>query len=529
MAKGNDGNYLQHSIEVEVASHLSLADPLGRLHIALTHGMAPFEPFDSKNNNNEKRILYDALDKAKKNLQSDEPKIVTAYRKVRASPSRYPNTAIILKHIVGVERLSGGITETDLVKHAKIVKAVSGSSLYVKNSSWRKQLEPGRVLCCPSDLRIPWLLSMDPMKYKIAMKIDDDNLYYEDLEILKIALSKYFNSRNPGVACFFTYDMSISESGSQKGFWGFIEELADILGFEKKFYWIHHDKKKERYNLAGVISSDKKFIPFGQNLQKGRLYGASKNKSLKKLKLRKNSNKGMGMNSNNNSILDTDSEKLQNDQRRIGRMNYWIQNAQSYSTAKDKFYVKFLFYWIAYEAAYKKQEWENFTDEFKLRKDFHENIQQCKFAKKEFPPALMKVKDEVQNLIMLRQASRHFWYKKDGWDENPEKWERKFNKEVKVDCDHFKIAAHDGRELAKVFDSVFANLSIVRHQIIHGGSSGEAGYGGDQVEWGAKILESIIPLFRDFIVKNNSVDWGKPPFPRVGTGPNDPCPPPWFK
>ena len=45
MAKGNDGNYLQHSIEIESATRLAGTDPRGRLHIALTHGMSPWEPF----------------------------------------------------------------------------------------------------------------------------------------------------------------------------------------------------------------------------------------------------------------------------------------------------------------------------------------------------------------------------------------------------------------------------------------------------------------------------------------------------
>ena len=46
MAKGNDGNYLQHCIEVELASRL-LDESAGKgLQVALTHGMAPFEQFE---------------------------------------------------------------------------------------------------------------------------------------------------------------------------------------------------------------------------------------------------------------------------------------------------------------------------------------------------------------------------------------------------------------------------------------------------------------------------------------------------
>ena len=46
MANGNDGNYLQHSIEVALAVRLAALDFGGRLHIMLCNGMAPFERCD---------------------------------------------------------------------------------------------------------------------------------------------------------------------------------------------------------------------------------------------------------------------------------------------------------------------------------------------------------------------------------------------------------------------------------------------------------------------------------------------------
>ena len=51
MAKGNDGNYLQHCVEVEAAVRLAWASADGRLHVALTHGMAPFEQIDEPKGN----------------------------------------------------------------------------------------------------------------------------------------------------------------------------------------------------------------------------------------------------------------------------------------------------------------------------------------------------------------------------------------------------------------------------------------------------------------------------------------------
>jgi hypothetical protein len=43
MAKGNDGNFLQHSVELTAASHLATLSADSSLHISITHGMAPFE------------------------------------------------------------------------------------------------------------------------------------------------------------------------------------------------------------------------------------------------------------------------------------------------------------------------------------------------------------------------------------------------------------------------------------------------------------------------------------------------------
>lgn len=57
VAKGNDGNYLQHSIEVAIAWQLVTRIAGSRLHIALTHGMAPYEPCGSLPNGQTRALL----------------------------------------------------------------------------------------------------------------------------------------------------------------------------------------------------------------------------------------------------------------------------------------------------------------------------------------------------------------------------------------------------------------------------------------------------------------------------------------
>ncbi len=79
MAKGNNGNYLQHCVEVESAALLAQISPNRMLHVALTHGMAPFEQIGEPNGN-AYCLLYGTLCEAAGESKCNERKIVKAYR-----------------------------------------------------------------------------------------------------------------------------------------------------------------------------------------------------------------------------------------------------------------------------------------------------------------------------------------------------------------------------------------------------------------------------------------------------------------
>ena len=173
MAKGNDGNYLQHSIEVEIAAHLAQAGGEGRLHIALTHGMGPYEPFEQPLEEPIPGLARRLLKCALAAPESDKSPIVAAYRETGACEKHYPNSAELLRSVVGTDKLAGGITEVDCARHKKLADAWSGSCVVPVRSSWRRQVEPGGILTARDDLRTPWLFSMDPMTY-IENDVEDD-------------------------------------------------------------------------------------------------------------------------------------------------------------------------------------------------------------------------------------------------------------------------------------------------------------------------------------------------------------------
>ena len=254
MAKGNDGNYLQHCVEVEAAARLARTGPEGGLHVALTHGMAPFEELEEPKSGVRKELLYGALAEAAGEPKCNDREIVKAYRKCRASRRRYPNTGELLRAVVGTDRLSGGITEVDRARHGRLAKAWRDTGIRVANSSWREELGRDGVLGCPSGLESPWLLSMDPMTFSEGGG-RAENLNESDLNLLERALGLYFGSGQPGIACFFVYRMPGTKlNDSRLRFWDFVEDLAKNLNVRLGCFWLPHIGGNG--NLAGLLFSD---------------------------------------------------------------------------------------------------------------------------------------------------------------------------------------------------------------------------------------------------------------------------------
>ena len=261
MAKGNDGNYLQHCIEVEAAVHLVKLDARRRLFIALTHGMAPFEPFvKRKADSTFQELLSKKLAESKQPSQVEEPAVVKAYRKTKASDKSYPNSAELLRAVIGTENLSGGITEICSKKHKSLSAAWLNTNVKTACSSWREEILPNGILACPDNIQTPWLFSMDPMTYS-ERGYKDDNLNKSDIDILSQALIRYFSSGYPGIVALFVYGVGPNNNDRQLLYWKFINELkrrvADNLSrhlvLSASYFSLTH--RGGNRNLAGLIHS----------------------------------------------------------------------------------------------------------------------------------------------------------------------------------------------------------------------------------------------------------------------------------
>jgi hypothetical protein len=249
MARGNNGNYLQHSVELAAARRLMSQD--GHLHLALCHGMSPYEPCDPPRRGQARRLLREALAQAEQSPRPGEAAIIGACRALSATLARYPNTGELVASITDRRRLSGGIAETDSAKHAALTAAWVGSRVVPVNASWRALVLDG-ALSCPASLDVPWLFSMDPMTYHRGEARDDNGLYAADGELIATALSRYASADAPGIATIFVY--GIREQGPLLSlFWRFAEQLSERVRMTLHSCWVPHHGGN--LNLGAVLQS----------------------------------------------------------------------------------------------------------------------------------------------------------------------------------------------------------------------------------------------------------------------------------
>ena len=196
--------------------------------------------------------------------------------------------------------------------------------------------------------------------------------------------------------------------------------------------------------------------------------------------------------------------------RRLERMKRWLDRAKladkdSHLKGRDKSAVRFIFYWIAFEAAFETQKR---SDGKKLMERFIKTAvgkDEKKFDK------LFQRKEVYQNslvLLNLRGTHEWFWQKPKSLKvKTHREWRQLFDKEIKEfpkqnSCDRLCV--------------VFNRLRVVRHQIFHGASSIEMSMGKEQVDAGFKVLSIVIPAFREAIEDSKGdTDWKPVPFPRV--------------
>ena len=243
MTKGNNGNYLQHSIELANASFLQQYNKEKSIHISLTHGMAPYEPCDHCADKDlyTRNLLQSAFDLAQNDLLEDAHPILHAYRGTNAKFKNYPNTGELLAAIIGRDHLFGTIAEVDEEKCHQLNKIWINTNVEIFNNSWRNGVKSNNMpLCSPKGLNKPWLFSMDPNVFSKTEEQEPDKgntsplIYQSDSGFITIIIKSFLISKQPGIATIFSY----GQLNTEEPFKNFATSIANNTNGNIAFYQV---------------------------------------------------------------------------------------------------------------------------------------------------------------------------------------------------------------------------------------------------------------------------------------------------
>jgi hypothetical protein len=180
MALGNNGNILQHFVELEAGQGLLSAGGTGGLRCVFTHAMAPFEAFEHAlpENDPKTRVMSRALrmtERIRKGLDSKEgqPLLFQAFAELEVGPSHYPNSAVLMDWQAKQRSLGlrMAVAETKPDAQARLLEKWPGveedARVKVLSGNWRTLLKEG-ALQLRGPGAWPWLISLDPYAFDPA-------------------------------------------------------------------------------------------------------------------------------------------------------------------------------------------------------------------------------------------------------------------------------------------------------------------------------------------------------------------------
>ncbi|MBC6497948.1 MAG: hypothetical protein GDA54_06495 [Alphaproteobacteria bacterium GM7ARS4] len=199
---------------------------------------------------------------------------------------------------------------------------------------------------------------------------------------------------------------------------------------------------------------------------------------------------------------------------RMRRALSWIRCAEkAYAADKGNQDSFFMFYWIAFNAAYAQRTnpaaAQRANESAPRERDiFHEFLRRIIDLDKEhaiynviwdnFPLIIREILDN-------EYVFKWFWYDQYG-DNAHDRWEESFQRSKRRA--HHALNSRDTKTIAQI---LFDRLYELRNQLMHGCATWKGGVNRPQVEQGAKIMAAIVPLILKTMMENHREDWKRPP------------------
>lgn len=191
---------------------------------------------------------------------------------------------------------------------------------------------------------------------------------------------------------------------------------------------------------------------------------------------------------------------------RVHRALSWLNRAEMC----DDEDAKFLFLWVAYNAAYAQtlQGLEQSTEHDKSNR-FIEKLIALDSEKKLYQIVWSEFSSSVRVLLANPYVFAPFWEFQRG-DKTEAQWEDAFNS-----ANNAATAALGRGETSTVLSIVLSRLYMLRNQLVHGGATWNSKINRDQLRDGTKFLSAFVPCVVEVMMNNPETLWGDAVFPVV--------------
>lgn len=190
---------------------------------------------------------------------------------------------------------------------------------------------------------------------------------------------------------------------------------------------------------------------------------------------------------------------------RIHRALSWLSRADAETDDPD---ARFLFLWIAFNAAYARELGQEETERDRVR-EFLSRLVGLDTEGRLHTTLFGQYTGPIRTLIENKHVYHPFWMAQRNWDPS-DSWRQGFEAGKQV-----ALKALMAKDTATVLSIVFDRLYVLRNQLVYGGATWNSKVNRQQVRDGAAILGSLLPLLIDVMIRNPGQDHGDILYPVV--------------
>lgn len=190
---------------------------------------------------------------------------------------------------------------------------------------------------------------------------------------------------------------------------------------------------------------------------------------------------------------------------RLHRSISWLHRSEAETDDID---ARFIFSWIAFNAAYAREHTADSRERSQFQ-TFFSTLTELDHDNRLAALMLTRFSGPVRVLIDNKYIFEPFWRALREHDSSND-WEKRFIASKKV-----ALTAVMRGDAATVLSVVFDRLYVLRNQLVHGGATWNSQINRPQVRDGMAILACTVPVILDIMLEHPDADFGDIEYPVV--------------